>query len=79
MSKMKIDDDMLKEIKKLNVVMQKGKLGKIEQAAKVFRKKTGPMKKVSKYDCGQCIVCVACTGTPTPDIEVAVVTGVVML
>jgi len=79
MAKIKIDDDVLKRVKELNVVLQKGKLGKIEDAAKVFRKKTGPLKKVSKYDCGQCVVCAVCLGTPTPDVEVAAVTGVVML
>ncbi|MBL4614266.1 MAG: hypothetical protein JKY27_05255 [Magnetovibrio sp.] len=79
MVKIGIDEDVLKEIKKLNIVMRKGKLGKIQDATKVFRKTNGPMKKLSKYDCGQCIVCAASTATPTPDIEIAVVTGVVML
>jgi len=79
MAKMEIDDDLLKHVKELNVVLQKGKLGKIENAAVEFRKRRRPKRKTSKYDCGQCVVCSVCLGTPTPDIEVAVVTGVVML
>lgn len=79
MAKIKVDEDLLKQIKALNKTMQKGGLGNIEEATKVFRKKTGPLRKVSKYDCGQCIVCAACTGTPTPDLEIAVVTGVVLI
>ncbi len=79
MSKMEIDKDLLKHIKELNVVLQKGKLGKIQESAVRFRKRAGPSRKIAKYDCGQCVVCSVCLGTPTPDIEVAVVTGVVML
>jgi len=79
MAKINIDDDVMKRVKELNVILQKGKLAKFEDAAKVFRKKAGPLRKVTKYDCGQCVVCSVCLGTPTPDIELAAVTGVMML
>ena len=85
MAKIEIDKDFLDEIKNLNVVLKKGTLTDMEGAAEQFRKKAKkkkkikPGRKVSKYDCGQCVVCIACTGTPTPDIEVAAVTGVVMI
>lgn len=85
MAKMQIDKDLLDEIKDLNIVLRKGALTDMESAAEIFRKKNKKKKKIkpsrkrSKYDCGQCVVCIACTGTPTPDIEVAAVTGVVMI
>jgi len=80
MAKIEIDGDVLKQVKELNLVLKKGKLAKFAEAATQFKKKrTRPLRKVSKYDCGQCVVCSVCLGTPTPDIEVAAVTGVAML
>lgn len=90
MEKITIDPELLEEVKALNKVMLEGRLAKIEEAAVRLREKlempreglverVGPEAEHARYDCGQCVVCAACLGTPTPDIEIAGITGVVLL
>ena len=85
MAKVEFDEEILKDIKKLNLKIQKGDLGVLQTASVAFakkkkkKKKDKPIRKKSKYDCGQCVVCAVCLGTPTPDVEVAAVTGAAMV
>lgn len=90
MEKMMIDPEMLQDVKALNEVMLEGRLTRIQEAAEKLKEKLGlpreglvqqmgPEAENARYDCGQCVVCAACLGTPTPDIDIAAVTGVVLL